>query len=437
MQPLNKLSSRIETVSNEISTFAENLYNYRLKKRVDFITVSNYFRHKKTVNRKFSTVNRQKMALQKREQSPEVKENILGVLETLFKWKKEIIYTCVAAAVLSIIVALLLPKYFKSTTTFYAASTDLASPERIFGEANDAMEYYGEAEDIDRVITIAESNEVTEFMINKFNLYDRYDIDSSDLEAPYYVRLKFADMYKLKQTKYDAIVLSVEDKDPEVAAEMATTARNKTSEILSRLIKESQNEVLNTYRGSISEGEKNVVIVNDSLQRTRDRFKVYNTQSQSAGISRAMQQARGKLLINEIELEEMKKQGRINRDTLVRRNSIIAATKYQIKELEKDLELFNSGMAQVTYLETLQEEASEQLSEDKERFAKYLAAYNSSFPTIHVVENARVPLIKSRPIRWLIVVASTIIAFIMAVLGVLVLDQYSDVNWKKIINAKK
>ena len=377
------------------------------------------------------------MALQKNEQSPEIKENILGVLETLFKWKKEIIYTCVATAVLSIIVALLLPKYFKSTTTFYAASTDLASPERIFGEANDAMEYYGEAEDIDRVITIAESNEVTEFMINKYNLYERYDIDSTDLEAPYYVRLKFADMYKLKQTKYDAIVLSVEDKDPKVAADMATTARNKTSEILSRLIKESQNEVLNTYRGSIAEGEKNIVVVNDSLQRTRDRFKVYNTQSQSAGISRAMQQARGKLLINEIELEEMKKQGRINRDTLVRRNSIIAATKYQIKELEKDLNIFNSGMAQVTYLETLQEEASEQLSEDKERFAKYLAAYNSSFPTIHVVENARIPLIKSRPIRWLIVVASTIIAFIMAVLGVLVLDQYRDVNWKKIINAKK
>jgi len=338
---------------------------------------------------------------------------------------------------LSIIVALLLPKYFKSTTTFYAASTDLASPERIFGEANDAMEYYGEAEDIDRVITIAESNEVTEFMIDKFNLYERYDIDSTDLEAPYYVRLKFADMYKLTQTKYDAIVLSVEDKEPKVAAEMATTARNKTSEILSRLIKESQNEVLNTYRGSIAEGEKNMVVVNDSLQRTRDRFKVYNTRSQSAGISNAMQQARGKLLINEIELEEMKKQGRVNRDTLVRRNSIIAATKYQIKELEKDLALFNSGMAQVTYLETLQEEVSEQLSEDKERFAKYLAAYNSSFPTIHVVENARVPLIKSRPIRWLIVVASTIIAFIMAVLGVLVLDQYSDVNWKKIINAKK
>ena len=377
------------------------------------------------------------MALQKREQSPEVKENILGVLETLFKWKKEIIITCLAAAILSIIVSYVLPEYFKSNTTFYAASTDLASPERIFGEANDAMEYYGEAEDIDRVITIAESNEVTEFLINKFNLYERYDIDTSDLESPYYVRLKLADMYKLKQTKFDAIVLSVEDKDPKVASEMATVARNKTSEILSRLIKESQNEVLNTYRGSISEGEKNIVVVNDSLQRTRDRFKVYNTQSQSAGISSAMQRARGKLLINEIELEEMKKQGRVNRDTLVRRNSVIAATKFQIKELEKDLALFNSGMAQVTYLETLQDEASEQLSEDKERFAKYLAAYNSSFPTIHVVETARVPLIKSGPIRWLIVVASTIIAFIFSVLGVLVIDQYSDVDWKKIVNAKK
>lgn len=377
------------------------------------------------------------MALQRRDDTPETKESILGVLETLFSWKKEIIYTCIAAAVLSIIVSLLVPVYYKATTIFYAASTDLASPERIFGEANDAMEYYGEAEDIDRVITISESNEVVEFMIDSFDLYERYDIDKDDIEAPYYVRLQFFDLYKLTQTKYDAIMLSVEDEDPEMSAKMSNAARNKTSEILSRLIKESQNEVLNTYRNSIAEGEKNIIVVNDSLQRTRDRFKVYNTQSQSAGISNAMQKARGKLLINEIELEEMKKQGRVNRDTLVRRNSIIAATKYQITELEKDLELFNSGMAQVEYLETLQEEVSEQLSEDKERFQKYLAAYNSSFPTIHVVETARVPLIKSRPIRWLIVVASTVIAFIMAVFGVLLLDQYKDVDWKKIISAKK
>lgn len=376
------------------------------------------------------------MAKKREEAGDSIQENILGVLETLFRYKKAILYTCGAAAVISIVVSLLRPVYYKSTSVFYAASTDLASPERIFGNVNAAIEYYGQPEDIDRVITIAESNEVTDYMIDRFDLYDRYDIDTTSARAPYYVRLAYFDLYDLSQTKYDAIQLSVEDEDPKVAAEMANAARNKTAEILVRLIKESQDQTLSAYRTSIEEGEKNVIVINDSLQRTRNRFKVYNTVSQSEGISNALQKARSKLLMNEIELEEMQKQGNVPRDTIRRRNAIIAGTRYQIDELNKDLDLFNQGMAQVDYLTTLQEETSQQLSEDKQLYKNYLAAYNSTFPTLHVVENARPPIIKSRPIRWLIVVASVIIAFILSIFAVLLFDQYKDIDWKKIVNAR-
>lgn len=384
----------------------------------------------KTLNRKHT------MTTEKRKQPEGVQENILGVLETLFRYKKAILYTCAAAAIISIVVSLLLPVYYKSTSVFYAASTDLASPERIFGNVNAAIEYYGQPEDIDRVITIAESNEVTDYMIDRFKLYERYDIDTTSELAGYYVRLAYFDLYDLSQTKYDAIQLAVEDKDPVVAAEMANAARNKTAEILVRLIKESQDQTLSAYRTSIGEGEKNVVIINDSLQRTRNRFKVYNTKSQSAGISNALQKARSKLLINEIELEEMQRQGSVPRDTIRKRNAIIAGTRYQIEELNKDLDLFNQGMAQVDYLTTLQEEISQQLSEDKQLYKNYLAAYNSTFPTLHVVETARPPIIKSRPIRWLIVAASVFIAFILSILAILLFVQYKDIDWKKIIHAR-
>lgn len=375
------------------------------------------------------------MALQKREQTTQ-SDSLLGVIETLFRRKKEIMITCAVAAVLSIIVSVILPEYFKGVTTFYAASTDLAAPERIFGEiSSDAMEYYGESADVDRVITIAESSELVDFMIDSFNLYERYDIKMNE-KAPYYVRLKFFDLYNIKQTKYDAIQLSIEDKDKEVAALMANTARNKTSEILTRLIKESQSSVLKTYETSLKEGERYLEIMNDSLRNTRERYQVYNTLTQSEGISNALTVARQKLLVNEIELAELKKQGRIPRDTIIRRNAVIEATKQQISALEAQLNTFNKGSAKVTYLETLQEEASEQLAEDRERYKKYQAALNEDFPTIHVVEAARIPIIKSRPIRWLIVVASTVIAFILSVLAVLLLEQYKDVDWKKIVTAK-
>ena len=62
----------------------------------------------------------------------EYKESLLGVLQTLFKWKKPILITTLIGAVGSIIIVLLLPVYYQSETIFYAASPDLAMPERMF-----------------------------------------------------------------------------------------------------------------------------------------------------------------------------------------------------------------------------------------------------------------------------------------------------------------
>lgn len=375
------------------------------------------------------------MALQKREHNSE-QDSLLGVIETLFKWKKQIIICCIATAVLSAVVSLILPVFYKGTTTFYAASADLAAPERIFGEINsDAMDYYGNSEDIDRVITIAKSNELVDFMIDSFNLYERYDITMNE-KAPYYVRQKFFELYNIKQTKYDALELSVEDKDKELAAQMANTARQKISEILSRLIKDSQRSILKTYTSSIFEGEKNLSVVNDTLRAMREKYMVYNAETQSEGISSAMTSAKQKLVINEIELAELKKQGRVHRDTVIKRNAIIEATRRQIQYLEEQLGLFNAGMAKVSYLETLQEEAADELAKDKERLKKYQSALAEQFPTVHIVETAKVPIIKSRPIRWLIVAASTIVAFILSVIAILLIDAYKDVNWQAIINGK-
>lgn len=46
-----------------------------------------------------------------------------------------------------------------------------------------------------------------------------------------------------------------------------------------------------------------------------------------------------------------------------------------------------------------------------------------------VLDEARLPDTKSRPVRWLIVVAGTLIAFILTVLGVLLYDSYKDIDW--------
>ncbi|MBR9919860.1 MAG: hypothetical protein GYB31_03415 [Bacteroidetes bacterium] len=366
----------------------------------------------------------------------ERKDSLLGVIRTLFKWKKFLIITTGIAAIGAIIIVLFLPVYYQAVTIFYAASPDLSMPERIFGTSNEAMEYYGEEEDIDRIQTIAQSNELADFLIDSFNLYEHYDIDKKDLLAGYYVKETFYGQYEVKKTKYDALELSVEDTDPELSAKIANTARRKIDDIAQRLVKESQAQVIATYENSISENQSLLNALNDSLQIVRSKFGVFNSETQSELLATLLAQSEAKLANAEARLEAFQNSNGIPRDTITFQKARVKALQREASTLTAKLDKFNQGMAITDVLTQLHKEATEQISEDQERYKQIKTAYNSYFPAIHLVEEAGVPIIKSRPKRSISVIIATLIAFLLSIVAVLVFDTYKDVNWKEIISGK-
>lgn len=365
------------------------------------------------------------------------KDNLLGVLETLFKWSKSILYICAIALVGSVIISLMLTTYYQSTTIFFAASPDVAKPEQIFGTSTKDMEYYGNENDIDRILTIAESNELINFLIDKFSLYEHYDIDSTQLKAPDKVKKAFLKLYNIKKSKRDAIEISVEDEDPKLAAAIANTAREKINEIASRLIKASQSKLINTFDNNLKSREQQLNEMSDSLMRIRRQYGIYNTETQSESLASLSLKVNSKLAGTKARLQALKSNSSsVYRDTIMLLQASVTGLEKQTKDIDLSLEKFNNGMAKVDVLNRQHKESSLQLSEDKERYKQLKAAYNSEVSAIILVEKADIPVVKSRPMRSLIVIASVMIAFLFAVIGVLLLDTYKDVNWKKIINAK-
>ena len=364
------------------------------------------------------------------------KDSLLGVLRTLFRWKKWLIIITLAAAIGSSVIVLLLPVYYQAITTFYAASPDLAMPERIFGTSNEAMEYYGEEEDIDRLLTIAQSNELVDFLIDSFGLYEHYDIDREDPLAGYWVKETFYGLFEVQKTKYDAIQLSVEDTDRQLAAQIANTARRKIDEIAQRLVKESQRQVLITYENSIDENDQLLAALNDSLEFIRAEYGVFNTETQSELLATLLAQSEARLANAEARLEAYQNTGSMPRDSITLQSARVSSYKKEVQTLNARLNLFNQGMGEAQVLDQMQQEASEQLSEDQERYKQIKTAYQSYFPAIHLVEEAGVPIIKSRPARTITVLVATFIAFLLGVVGILIFDTYRDVNWKEIIRGK-
>jgi tyrosine-protein kinase Etk/Wzc len=363
----------------------------------------------------------------------EQKDHLLSALGSVLRWRKAIILITLAAVVVSSVVVLVVPVYYKSTSIFYAASPDMAMPERVFGTSSEAMEYYGEKADIDRILAIANSNELADYLIQEFGLMEHYKIKTSNPKAPYYVREKLRKRLKVQKNKFDAIELSIEDTDKELAARMANAARVKIDELAQRLIKESQAQVLKTYATSMEEKEAMLQVLSDTLQGLRERYGVFNTTTQSMQLSVLLAESDSKLSMNRAKLGYLQNISGVPRDTIVFLQAQVRAHEEETKSLSERIGRFNQGMAQVEVLSQQHEEAREQLGLDKERLKQIQIMYNSYFPTIHVVEPAAVPIIKSRPKRTLLVAASTLIALVFSVLGVLILELYRDVDWRELL----
>ncbi|MEM8524721.1 MAG: hypothetical protein AAGG68_08755 [Bacteroidota bacterium] len=357
----------------------------------------------------------------------EQQDNLLGVLKTLVRYFKFIFGVCAIVGLGSIIIVLLLPVYYQSSTVFLAASPDILTERGLFGTANRDPQQFGNNNDNDRLLTIAESDELASYIIDNFDLYKHYDIDSSGAKSGFYIKEQFRGLYEVKRTKRDAIQLSIEDKDPELAAKMANAAREKIDAISLGLTKDLLNKQIKTFEQNIKSKDETLASLSDSLQANRMRYGIYNTEAQSESLSSSISSKQAKLSASRAKLSATKTSK--GRDTL---STNIAGLENELENLEAQLQKLNQGMPRVMALEDEYEQAVKQMSFDKERLKQLRAAYAAEVSSIILVEKAAVPIVKSRPVRSILVLASVVAAFVFMVMGVLLYDNYKDLDWKGI-----
>lgn len=355
-------------------------------------------------------------------------DQLVEILHLLYQKRKYIIWTCVIAVVVAIVCSLVMPNYYQASTTFYAASPDLAQPAPV-GSLERKQEYYGTDNDLDRLFSLANSSQVSNYLISKYDLYNHYDIDHTSVKAKFKIQEKFNKYFNTKKTKYDALELSMEDQDPELSAKMANDARNKIDELAQNVIKESQQQLITKYEINIQEKEAQMAILNDSLSRVRVTYGVYNTVSQSEILTGLLANTQASLSNYKAKYDVFKND-RIYRDSLTAIQAKISGSERQLTEVKKQLGLFNDGLAKVVILEVEQREFIEQLSFDKERYKQLKAAYSSPFKALLTIEEASIPVQKSRPKRSLYVIGAAILSFAIAVLTLLLLHSFKDVTWK-------
>lgn len=356
-------------------------------------------------------------------------DSLVGILRLLYAWRKKLLRAALAVGVLSAVVSLFLPDYYQSRTVFYAASTDVANPDGIFGPPGQAMEYFGSGADRDRILTIANSTVLLDRMIDSFGLMDRYKIKSDHPKARERARLKFSGYYKVMETKFDGIQIEMEDKDPRMAADMANAARMFIDQIALGYVQGSQRRLLATLDGSIREKQGYLDGLADSLSRVQQQTGVYDTREQGRYIGSMISHKSVELAGDRARLEMYRKIGYTNRDTIANITARIAGLETELADLTGatsgrgfDIARYNTGSGLVATLQQQYENTKNQLSYEIEKANHLRAVLDGEVSVIVPFEEALPPVSKHRPKRAVLVGTAVFLSLLFGALFVILWD---------------
>ncbi|HPE97969.1 MAG: hypothetical protein H6548_02590 [Chitinophagales bacterium] len=198
--------------------------------------------------------------------------DLVELVRILLKWRKPIIIVTVIAAIGTAAFSwFFMPDYFKSSVNFYPSNPIMTDRQVLYSTTVGEIEidYFGGTADVDRILTLAHTSRMKDYIINKYHLTEHYGYDSTKTLARYKTKKKFEKNYKAVETEFGAVEITVWDKDKQLASDMANhialTIDNQNKDMITR----DKNVVIQTFKQDIAKKEA----ANDSLANVIEQAK--------------------------------------------------------------------------------------------------------------------------------------------------------------------
>ncbi|MFN6945122.1 MAG: hypothetical protein ACK4ND_09250 [Cytophagaceae bacterium] len=306
--------------------------------------------------------------------------------------------TTLSVFFLSIIITLILPNYYKASVRFYPYTIKASDPRLAFTGLD--YEVIGEDEDFERIISIGTSRRMYEYLIKKFELYNHYEIDSTKIRFPYTeITKQLKDNYEIRKTD-KGLQVTVYDRDPVFSANMANTIVEEIEKINTELIMYRNLSMVDLYKNFIDNSHKQIQTINDSIITLRQGSSLdeFNAENKVLAFNK--------------------------RGSKINTSSISSAE--EVLNFKKNFELIKRFDTQI-------QELSKELAAYELMYTQSVSALSNPFKTLVVIEEAVPAERKAKPVRSLIVLLSTIGAFILFILAILCIEYYQT-ELKKILS---
>ena len=388
---------------------------------------------------------------QTRGQKTSTQDNEVLTDNLLLFWtnRRLIIKNTIIVAFVSLIISLLLPKWYASKAVVLSSGAgkfNFLSSISPIPVANFGLSTINE--DINNFIAILQSRTVKEYMVNKFNLVERYN--QRDIE---YAMEAFEEKMELEVTEEGTLEISIIDKDPIVAKQMVSEALIMLDQINQNIGMEAGRYNREFLEKRLSQNENNLEKAELDLKIFQEKTGIIDLVAQLSSTMQMSAQAYNsifdaytelyaKKIETETQLAVAKTTLSINNPTLMQLEKLLNEQTFQLEQLmiELDAKLqyllssitptqvdnipniefsvsFNSlpslGLEnarlirEVKMQSTIQEILIPQYEQAKLEETK-------NIPTLQLIDKPKVAINKAKPKRALIVIGSTLMSILVS-----------------------
>ena len=364
---------------------------------------------------------------------PEDEIDLTELLQALSRRWRLILGITAASAAVAIVVSLLLPVYYKAETSILPPQDkggNLAA--QVMGQAGGLLALAGGAAGVrspgELFVAMTKSRTVLDRMVDRFDLMKLYQGKYRE-DA----RKNLVGVLKVLEDKKSGIIsLTVEDRDPKRAADMANAFIEELKSLAGGLAISEAGQRRMFFEDQLRQTKESLARAEEELKGFQQRTGMFQVDAQARAIIEGIARLRAGISGKEVEAKVLRSFATAQNPDLQRVEEEVRALRIELEKVETSKgsgvdPLMSSGrvpemgteylrkLRQLKYNETLFELLSKQYEISKLEEARDAVV-------IQVIDRAVPPERKSRPKRALIVILATAAMLFLSVFIVLLLE---------------
>ena len=243
---------------------------------------------------------------------------------------------------------------------------------------------YSDESETEQSVQIFQSRDIRDSLVKKFDLARHWGIDSAYTHFESTLVWEYSQRVRINKTPYGAVEIEIWDQDPLMARDLINAMLEAYNKKIRTMHREKFGEVVLNYNYIMGVRKNYMDSLKNRAEELGVKFGILQYESQTREVVRAYLGTGG--------------------------GSVRSA---EAKAMKKNLEEKGGEMLMLSEMMRAESEAFSTMKMDADRA---LLDYNRNYTYVNVLSKPFVPDKKGYPIRWLIVVFSTLAAFFMAIL---------------------